>query len=278
MIVRRRVTRSALALAALALVVAGAGLARPAPAGGETHIPPSALATAAATPASDGAAPVAPVYYVVTRTRAMALTFDISWGTQAVGEVLSVLRDYRQRATFFLSGPWSAQHPEIVRAIARDGHEVASHGQEHVNLSGQSDDAIAKNLAEARAILTRITAQEPRFFRPPNGDFDARVVRIAAASGQETVIWSIDSLDWLRRDPTEIARRVVAGAFPGAIILFHASDSAPATAAALPQVFRELAQMGYRLVPLGDLLAYGPPAREDPRGRPVKPNMAGAGR
>ncbi|MBX6351617.1 MAG: polysaccharide deacetylase family protein, partial [Clostridia bacterium] len=228
--------------------------------------------------ASEAEAPTRPVYYVVTRSRVMALTFDISWGTQAVGEVLAVLRDYRQPATFFLSGPWSSAHPEIVRRIAKDGHEIASHGEAHVNLSRESDAAIAENLATADAVLTELAGRKPRFFRPPNGDFDARVVRIAALRGEETVIWSIDSLDWLRRDPDEIARRVVAGAFPGAIILFHASDSAPATAAALPRVFRELGEMGYRLLPLGELLAYGPPAREDPRGRPYKPNMAGAGR
>ncbi|MBE3590522.1 MAG: polysaccharide deacetylase family protein [Firmicutes bacterium] len=214
-----------------------------------------------------------PMYYVRTTDKVLGLTFDISWGTKAVEDVLAVLRDHRIRATFFLSGPWSAQHPDLVRRIARDGHEIASHGQAHVNLSQRSEAEIAANLSDAARILVGLTGQTPRFFRPPNGDFDRRVVRIAREQGQETVIWSVDSLDWIQRDPAAIAARVVRGAFPGAVLLFHASDSAPSTAAALPAVFEELTRMGYRFVPLGDLLKYGPPAREDPRGRPYKPNM-----
>ncbi|MDI3269496.1 MAG: polysaccharide deacetylase family protein [Bacillota bacterium] len=214
-----------------------------------------------------------PAYYVATHEKVMAITFDISWGDKALQEVLQVLRDYRQTATFFLSGPWTRQSPDIARAIAREGHEIASHGHAHVNLSQRGEGEIRENLKKAREILVDITGQEPRFFRPPNGDFDARVVAVARQTGQETVIWAIDSLDWIYRDPDQIARRVVAGAFPGAIILLHASDSAPATPAALPAIFRQLSAMGYRLVPLSDLTLYGPLVREDPRGRPYKPNL-----
>lgn len=214
-----------------------------------------------------------PAYYVATREKVMGLTFDISWGDEALRKVLEVLREYQQPATFFVSGPWTRQNPDTARVIAREGHEIASHGHAHVNLSQRGDADIRENLQTARDILLDITGQEPRFFRPPNGDFDARVVRIARELGQETVIWAIDSLDWIERDPEKIARRVVAGAFPGAIILLHASDSAPATPEALPLIFRELGAMSYRLVPLSDLTLYGPLVREDPRGRPYKPNL-----
>lgn len=275
MILSRRLTwRLLIVLAALALLAA-AWLERP---GVESAPATSASGPATSISASEASSPSSPIYYVATHERVMGLTFDISWGTKAPGDVLAVLRDYRLRATFFLSGPWSAQYPDVVAAIARDGHEIANHGQAHVNLSQRSEDEIQANLNDSTSVLERISGQSPHFFRPPNGDFDRRVVRLAWLRGQETVIWSIDSLDWIKRDPGEIARRVVAGAFPGAIILFHASDSAPATARALPIVVRELAAMGYTLVPLGDLLKYGPPARVDPRGRPYKPNMAAEGR
>lgn len=217
--------------------------------------------------------PESPVYYVVTRQKAMALTFDIGWGEQVVHRVLDVLRRYDQRATFFVSGPWALRHPEVVRTIVAAGHELASHGEEHVNLSGQSDSAIAENIRAADRTLRLFQGNRPiRWLRPPNGDWNARVVRVAHQLGYEVVIWSIDSVDWKRPGVDAIASRVLREVFPGAIILFHASDSAPHTPDALPVVFDRLKADGWRLVPLGELAALGPLSREDNRGRPYKPN------
>ena len=66
-----------------------------------------------------------------------------------------------------------------------------------------------------------------------------------------------------------IVSEVSKNAFPGAILLFHASDSARETHEALPMVLQNLKTAGYEIMPLGQLLALGKPARDDPRGRPL---------
>lgn len=213
-----------------------------------------------------------PVFYVKTDQKAVALTFDISWGTETPSLVLAVLERMNQKATFFLSGPWSTRYPDVVKAIANAGHEIASHGDKHINLSQVSREHIADNITKAHDALISVCGAKARFFRPPNGDYDDLVVETALALGYETVIWSVDSLDWKNPGVATMITRVTKLSFPGAIILFHASDSSKETHLALPEVITALRDAGYRIVTLGELWSMGEPGRDDPRGRPRKPN------
>ena len=209
-----------------------------------------------------------PVFYVHTDRKAVALTFDISWGEEMPDKVLDVLKEHNQKATFFLSGPWAKHYKDIVKRIVDEGHEIASHGQEHENLSHLSKEAIRENIQSAHDILVNVSGFSPTLFRPPNGDYNDLVVLTAKELGYETIIWSVDSRDWQRPGVSYIVERVSKYCFRGAILLFHASDSAPDTPGALPMVFENLKSAGYELMPLGELLSLGTPARDDPRGRP----------
>lgn len=210
-----------------------------------------------------------PVFYIRTDRKAVALTFDISWGDKTPGKVLDVLAKYDQKATFFLSGPWADRYRDIVKRIVDGGHEIASHGQDHVNLSQETRESIRKNVKSAHDILVNVTGTSPRYFRPPNGDYDDAVVLAARELGCETIIWAVDSLDWKNPGVTYIVERISKLTFPGAIILCHASDSAQETDQALPMVIENLRAAGYELMPLGQLMSIGKPARDDPRGRPL---------
>ncbi|HEU5320099.1 MAG TPA: polysaccharide deacetylase family protein, partial [Methylomirabilota bacterium] len=46
--------------------------------------------------------------------------------------LLDVLDAHRARATFFVLGVVAHRHPRLVRALAERGHEVASHGWDHI--------------------------------------------------------------------------------------------------------------------------------------------------
>ena len=49
----------------------------------------------------------------------VALTFDISWGSEKVYDILTKLKAYDAHATFFVSGEWAERHPEILEAIKK---------------------------------------------------------------------------------------------------------------------------------------------------------------
>jgi polysaccharide deacetylase family sporulation protein PdaB len=196
------------------------------------------------------------IYNVKTKEKKVALTFDISWGEEMTTPILDVLEKKEiKNATFFLSSPWSQNHPKLIQRILDMKYEIGSHGHKHVNYSTLPDEQIRAQILTAENILTKITGQKPSLIRFPNGDFDKRVLRIANELGYTTIQWDTDSLDWLRPGTDKIIRRVVSKAHPGDIILFHASDSAPQTAEALSQIIDQLRAKGYQFVTVSQLIA-----------------------
>ena len=195
------------------------------------------------------------VYSVSTNQKVIALTFDISWGDKRAEPILKVLKDKGlQKATFFISSPWSQTHPEIVKDIQKQGFEIGSHGHKHENYSQLTDDEISTQLKSAHHILTDVTGQAPKLLRLPNGDFDKRVLRIADSMGYKVIQWDTDSQDWMNKDTQDIVDRVVNKAHPGDIVLLHASDIAKHTGEALPAIIDELRAKGYDFATVSDLL------------------------
>jgi chitooligosaccharide deacetylase len=77
-----------------------------------------------------------------------------------------------------------------------------------------------------------------------------------------TVMWSIDPTDWLETDPEEIARVILEGLAPGAIVDLHDGwprhTSTPAdrshTVRALEIALPQMTALGYRSVTVSELL------------------------
>ncbi|GAB6927381.1 polysaccharide deacetylase family sporulation protein PdaB [Paenibacillus sp. JCM 10914] len=198
------------------------------------------------------------IYSVSTDKKQIALTFDISWGEKRAEPILQVLKDNGvQKATFFLSAPWSKTHPDIVNAIKESGYEIGSHGFKHDNYSTLTDEEIRKQISSAHDILTAMTGQEPNLIRMPNGDFDKRVLSIAQSLNYTVIQWDTDSRDWKNIGVEKIVDRVISKAHPGDIVLMHASDSVKQTHEALPQIIEELRNQGYEFVTVTDLLQQG---------------------
>lgn len=206
-----------------------------------------------------------PIFYVKKKAPEVCLTFDISWGEKTLPQVLKVLEQYQVPATFFLSGPWAIKHSDYVKMIDAQGHEIASHGDRHLNLSQYPKETVKENINKAHQDLLSVVDRVAPFFRPPNGDYDDLVIDTARELGFETVIWSVDSLDWKNPGPGYMVDRVLKRSFPGAIILCHASDSSHEIHVALPGIITGLRKKGYHLVTLSRLMEEGAPARNDPR-------------
>lgn len=206
-----------------------------------------------------------PVFYVEKKAQEICLTFDISWGRETLPLVLEVLKKHQVPATFFLSSPWAERDTAAVTSICEAGHEIASHGERHLNLSQHSRETVYENIEKASKSLTNLAGPLAPFFRPPNGDYDDLVLDTAKELGFETVIWSIDSLDWKNPGADYMVERVLQRAFPGAIILCHASDSSKQIHEALPRIIEGLRKKGYKLVNLSELARDGVLARRDPR-------------
>lgn len=82
--------------------------------------------------------------------------------------ILRIFDDTRTRATFFCLG-WVAERlPALVRRIAAQGHEVASHGYAHRLIYEQSPREFAEDVNRARKLLEDIGGARVIGYRAPS--------------------------------------------------------------------------------------------------------------
>ena len=69
------------------------------------------------------------------------------------------------KATFFTLG-WVAQrYPQLIRRIADEGHEVASHGMAHFRVGDQTRDVFLEDISTTRKILQDVSGQPVTGYR-----------------------------------------------------------------------------------------------------------------
>ena len=84
--------------------------------------------------------------------------------------ILDALRDRGAKATFFVLGRNVRAHPEIARRIVDEGHELASHGEDHSIMTFGGPEAIAYQLRSAEEAVVEAVGQPPApLFRTPHG-------------------------------------------------------------------------------------------------------------
>jgi polysaccharide deacetylase family protein (PEP-CTERM system associated) len=82
--------------------------------------------------------------------------------------LLALLAKRNIHATFFVLG-WVAERcPEIVRSIAAQGHEVASHGYGHELITGQTPGMFRDDVRKAKRILEDICGKRVYGYRAPS--------------------------------------------------------------------------------------------------------------
>lgn len=193
-----------------------------------------------------------PVYRGPQERPWVALAINVDWGEEVLPEMLATLGRHGVRATFFLTGRWARKFPELARRIAEEGHEIGNHGIDHLHPTRLSDAELRRLVEENAALLEELTGRRPTLFAPPYGEVDERIVRLAAASGHHTVMWTVDTLDWQRPPPSVILDRVARRVDRGAIILMHPTEP---TAQALADLLALLQSRRLTPVTVGELVA-----------------------
>ena len=202
-----------------------------------------------------------PLYCGGRHGRYVALTFD-DGPSSYTPRVLRLLRRAHARATFFVIGSRAAERPGLVRAESLLG-AVGNHTWTHPRLVTLARRDVIRQLLLTQAAIVRATGgMRPVLFRPPYGVGTPAETAAVHALRLVDVRWSLDSLD-SRPGATAgaVAREVVAGLRPGAIVLLH--DIHPWTIAALPRILRALRRRGLMPVTIPELVALDPPSHAE---------------
>nr|WP_258055134.1 polysaccharide deacetylase family protein [Streptomyces sp. Ru71] len=245
-------TRTGKAFRAAAVFSAAAGLTLAL--SGCTRLDTTAPSTVRAHPASDVQA--AGYGAVDCRTaKCIALTFDAG-PSENSARLLDILKEKKVPATFFLLGARHIEkYPELVKRMAAEGHEVASHTWDHKILTKIEPDEIRDELKRPNDAIEKLTGHRPTLMRPPQGRTNDTVNAISKEMGLAEVLWSVTAKDYTTNDSALIEKRVLEQASRDGIILLH--DIYPGTVPAVPGIIDALKERGYVFVTVPQLLAPG---------------------
>lgn len=192
----------------------------------------------------------------------VALTFDDGPDPEVTPRILDALAAEQVHATFFVVGERAAKNPELVARVAAEGHSLGNHSFDHPPLIALSGERIDQQLDDTAHAIRAAIGRDVKWFRPPFGLRDPRVLSRARERGMQTVLWSCSPRDWQEPSAEEIRSRVLAEVKDGSIVLLHDGDARahcgrPHTAQALPELLRELKSRGFRILSLDELLESG---------------------
>lgn len=186
-----------------------------------------------------------------TRPR-VSLAINVAWGEEYIPTILDILARENVKATFFFVGTWVRQFPDLTRRIALAGHEIGNHGLYHGHPTQMGRTELQRLIRENDDLLRKASGIIPsKLFAPPYGEVNDQVTATAADMGYRTIMWTLDTIDWMRPSPDLIIKRACERADKGTIILMHPTGP---TVAALPEVIRRLRQQGLTPVTVSENL------------------------
>jgi peptidoglycan/xylan/chitin deacetylase (PgdA/CDA1 family) len=184
----------------------------------------------------------------------IALTFDDGPSFDHTPVVLDILRRHGARATFFLIGPRATAHPEIVRRMRDEGHEIANHYSSIRSTLHVGEDEFMAEVARAEAMLAPVGP--PKLFRPPGGLTTPANRRALERMGYRCVLGSAYPFDGDVRSASYIRFVVTKNLEPGAIVILHDGVRHPEnTIASLDAILDAARAKGLAVVTVGELLA-----------------------
>jgi polysaccharide deacetylase family protein (PEP-CTERM system associated) len=88
----------------------------------------------------------------------------IEYGTK---DILDVIAEKKSKATFFVLGDVAVNHPNLIKQIYKEGHEVGSHGFDHKFIYKQSKEEFRNDLRKSINLLSDIIGDEIITYRAP---------------------------------------------------------------------------------------------------------------
>lgn len=180
----------------------------------------------------------------------IALTFDDGPDAVLTPQFLDILDVYDVHATFFVVGSNIEGNEQIIERMVAEGHSVQNHTWDHPYLTQLTSEEIERQLEMTNEMIVGAGAPEPRFGRPPYGDYDARVAGVFEAQGLAITTWTnvLDIRDWDGpASPAQIVERVRIHLQDGGVVLLH--DVQQTTLEALPAIIDVVHQDGYCFAP-----------------------------
>ncbi|KAI9634618.1 carbohydrate deacetylase [Dioszegia hungarica] len=206
----------------------------------------------------------------------VALTFDDGPNNRE-GDIANALNSVGAKGTFFFNGNNYGciyDHAQTLRDLNAQGHTLGSHTWSHPDLTKLEEWQIHQELEKVETAFIKILGLKPRYFRPPYGSYNDRVLNVLAQRGyKKAFIWSDvtgdalgDSLDKQKSVLNDVANQYPA---PKMVLSHSVIDSA--VDATWYGVSR-LRDAGYQMVAVDTCLGNSGEWPYEYVGQPEQPN------
>ncbi|HAM79440.1 polysaccharide deacetylase family protein [Ornithinibacillus bavariensis] len=194
----------------------------------------------------------APIYRGHPEKQMVSFLINVSWGTEHIPDILDTLKKHKVKATFFIEGTWAKQNVEYVKMIQEQGHTIGNHAYNHPDMAKLNREQIYNQIKDTNDVLYAITGETPKWFAPPSGSFSETVIRVADELKMETILWTVDTIDWKNPTVNVMLNRVMEKIHPGATVLMHPT---PSVARGLPSLIAQIKEKGYQIGTIDKLLS-----------------------
>ncbi len=159
--------------------------------------------------------------------RSILLTLDDGPGNQLTPRILDILAEHGEKAVFFLLGRNIAGNEKIVRRIAAEGHEIGSHGFDHLHAWRVWPWNNIRDIRKGWQAVDRAlgTRNKVYHYRPPYGKMNLVTMLYLFCKRIPIIYWTLDSQDtWPWKDGPPSYELLSKKMSKGAVLLVHDFD------------------------------------------------------
>jgi len=179
-----------------------------------------------------------------TKNKELYLTFDDGPTPEITNWVLSTLKNFNAKATFFCIGNNIEKHPDIYNNIRSQGHSVGNHTYNHLKGWKHKTKHYIEDVKQTQLLIN----SNVKLFRPPYGKLKPKQSLQIQELGYKIILWDVLSFDWDKAvSKKKCFKNVTSAAKEGSIIVFHDSVKASQNLKyTLPKVLEYYSEKGYR--------------------------------
>jgi peptidoglycan/xylan/chitin deacetylase (PgdA/CDA1 family) len=189
------------------------------------------------------------VWDIPNKENKIYLTFDDGPTPDVTEWILSQLKKYNAKATFFCIGNNIEKHPDIYNSIIQEGHSIGNHTYNHLNgWKTKTEDYIYNvNLCANQIQKSTNNPIQSVIFRPPYGKIKSSQTKKIKELGYKIILWDVLSADFDSTiSPEKCLENVISNIEKGSIIVFHDSIKAHKNLEhVLPRTLDFLTRKGY---------------------------------
>lgn len=187
------------------------------------------------------------VWAIPNNDKKVYLTFDDGPIPEVTPWVLSVLKAYNIKATFFCIGDNIKKYPDVFKQIVSHGHQIGNHSFNHLNGWKTDTQKYIDNVLETEEMISRYTKSSLKLFRPPYGKIKPLQSYQLRKLGFKIIMWDVICKDYdVNLQPKDCELNVIQNVSSGSIVVFHDSKKASKNiSGSLPLVIKKLLKAGY---------------------------------